>query len=89
MGLCVRQQWFVFPRAYTATEREILKLHLTVIVYVLCILYSLLFRYHYSRCAPIFRSPTRVSLQYVLPVSHVSAFPLHDTPTMQHSLALN
>jgi hypothetical protein len=44
MGLCVRQQWFMFHRSFTATERELLKLHLNVIVYVLCILYSLLFR---------------------------------------------
>jgi hypothetical protein len=34
----------MFPRPFTATERELLKLHLTVIVYVPCILYSLLFR---------------------------------------------
>jgi hypothetical protein len=40
MGLCVRQQWFMFPRPFTATERDLLELHLTVILYVLCVLYS-------------------------------------------------
>jgi hypothetical protein len=44
MSLCVGQQWFMFPRSFTATERELLKLHLTVIGCVPCILYSLLFR---------------------------------------------
>jgi hypothetical protein len=44
MGLCVRQQWFMFPRPFTATKRELLKLHLTVFMYVPCLLYSLLFR---------------------------------------------
>jgi hypothetical protein len=44
MGLCVRKQWFVFPRPFTAAKREVLKLHLTVIVYIPCVLYSLLFR---------------------------------------------
>ena len=44
MGLCVRQQWLMFHRPFTATKRELLMLHLTVCMYVACVLCSLLFR---------------------------------------------
>jgi hypothetical protein len=44
MGVCVRQNWFMFPRPFTATKRDLMKLHLTVIVCVPCILYIVLFR---------------------------------------------
>jgi hypothetical protein len=41
-NLCVRQQQFVLPQPFTATEREHGKYSLSVFVYVLCILYSLI-----------------------------------------------
>jgi len=44
MGWCVRQQWFMLPRPFTATKRELLKLHLTVFMYAPWSFYSLLFR---------------------------------------------
>jgi len=43
-GLCVRQQHFMLPRTFTATKENIQKYILSIFIYVLCILCSLLFR---------------------------------------------
>jgi hypothetical protein len=43
-GLCVRHQQLMLPRPFTATKRELLKLHLIIFVYVPYILYGLFFR---------------------------------------------
>jgi hypothetical protein len=71
MGLCVRQQWFMFPRPFTATKREFLKLHLTVIVYVLCILYSLLFRPTNALCVLTINCIQSVFLHVLMHLHHV------------------
>ena len=42
-GLCVRQQRFMFPRPFTATKRELLKLHFNCLVmyHAFCVVYYL------------------------------------------------
>jgi hypothetical protein len=41
-GLCVRQQQFMFPRPFTATKREHLKIHFNYLYVCTLLLYSLL-----------------------------------------------
>jgi len=43
-GLCIRQQYFLLPRPFTATKREIIQIHSTILMYVPCTMYSLLSR---------------------------------------------